>query len=750
MKLADGARPPTPLPPLTFAPLPFDQAIAAAARRGVVLPADYYGTLQGLARSQAFTVSGLASLAQIQQLRESLDDAIAGGQTFAQWRKRVLSSGVTALPRHRLENIFRTNIQSSYMRGRGEQMLARVATHPYWMYDAVNDSRTRPAHAAMDGTVLRFDNPWWRTHYPPNGYQCFLPGTMVQGLPLLGLKARYSGPAVEIVTAGGRTLRVTANHPVLTSLGWLAAHCVTEGSNLLSASGVVDPLFGVVIDHKQPPARCEDLFEALSCDGLRVGKVSPLDLHGDAVSADCEIHIAGADCLLGIEGEAGGQHRGVERGFVGAHARVDRDSFATRGASEGPPTVYVGLSDDSLHVAGASPEPLGDGATREVRRVVEAADRAFERVILGIARGPGRAELPAHAVGVSLDALPLQELGGAAPANLHTSRNQHSPQASAIAPGFVAELLQACAGSVALDQVVSVRHFHFAGHVYDFQTETGLILAESFVVHNCRCAVRALTQAEAERRGITTAPDPEGQPDEGWNYSVLDDAQAGVRQAVVAAQQTAGPLAPALQQALANPPPIPLGPRVSAAIEPKAGKRLYAKVLGIIDALHGDGVLPRISGTNGRGKKTFGTYWATRSGAAGKIDVSSQGKWPELTLAHEIGHFLDHHGIGTAGVYSSRFEPAIMGDVMRALAASDAIKGLLATTPTKYTRYLLQPHEQWARAYAQWVALRSGDSVLRGQLAATLSEANRQWADADFLPIAAAIDRLFKELKWTR
>jgi len=437
MKLADGARPPTPLPPLTFAPLPFDQAIAAAARRGVVLPADYYGTLQGLARSQAFTVSGLASLAQIQQLRESLDDAIAGGQTFAQWRKRVLSSGVTALPRHRLENIFRTNIQSSYMRGRGEQMLARVATHPYWMYDAVNDSRTRPAHAAMDGTVLRFDNPWWRTHYPPNGYMC-------------------------------------------------------------------------------------------------------------------------------------------------------------------------------------------------------------------------------------------------------------------------------------------------------------------------RCAVRALTQAEAERRGITTAPDPDGQPDEGWSYSVLEDAQAGVRQAVVAAQQAAGPLAPALQQALANPPPIPLGPRVSAAIEPKAGKRLYAKVLGIIDALHGDGVLPRISGTNGRGKKTFGTYWATRSGAAGKIDVSSQGKWPELTLAHEIGHFLDHHGIGTAGVYSSRFEPAIMGDVMRALAASDAIKGLLATTPTKYTRYLLQPHEQWARAYAQWVALRSGDSVLRGQLAATLSEANRQWADADFLPIAAAIDRLFKELKWTR
>ena len=40
------------------------------------------------------------------------------------------------------------------------------------MYDALNDSRTRPAHAAMDNMVFRHDDPIWDTHYPPNGFGC--------------------------------------------------------------------------------------------------------------------------------------------------------------------------------------------------------------------------------------------------------------------------------------------------------------------------------------------------------------------------------------------------------------------------------------------------------------------------------------------------------------------------------------------------------------------------------------------------
>lgn len=40
------------------------------------------------------------------------------------------------------------------------------------MYDAINDSRTRPAHAAMDGFVVRHDDPIWKIRQTPCGYSC--------------------------------------------------------------------------------------------------------------------------------------------------------------------------------------------------------------------------------------------------------------------------------------------------------------------------------------------------------------------------------------------------------------------------------------------------------------------------------------------------------------------------------------------------------------------------------------------------
>lgn len=37
---------------------------------------------------------------------------------------------------------------------------------------AVNDSRTRPAHRALDGIIRPVDDPFWRTHSPPAGHNC--------------------------------------------------------------------------------------------------------------------------------------------------------------------------------------------------------------------------------------------------------------------------------------------------------------------------------------------------------------------------------------------------------------------------------------------------------------------------------------------------------------------------------------------------------------------------------------------------
>lgn len=153
--------------------VPFEEAIAWAKMRGVVLPDVYYGELQGLARSIAFSVAGMSSADQLQGVLDSLAGATETGESFLNWQDRVRAGEVPLdLPDHRLDNIFRTNVQSHYARGRCQQHKETLLTHPWFLYDAVNDSRTRPAHAAMDGFVARHDDPVWAKWDPPNGYRC--------------------------------------------------------------------------------------------------------------------------------------------------------------------------------------------------------------------------------------------------------------------------------------------------------------------------------------------------------------------------------------------------------------------------------------------------------------------------------------------------------------------------------------------------------------------------------------------------
>ncbi|MDF1583885.1 MAG: phage minor head protein [Methyloprofundus sp.] len=152
--------------------IPFHTAIKAAQQRGVVLPEVYYGELQGLARQQAFSIAGLAALDQLEQVRNSLSAGLQRGISFNKWQKEMLDNGILELPSHRLDNIFRTNIQSNYNRGHWEKFQRTKASRPYLMYDAINDSRVRPAHLALDGIIRPVDDDFWSTHAPLNGYRC--------------------------------------------------------------------------------------------------------------------------------------------------------------------------------------------------------------------------------------------------------------------------------------------------------------------------------------------------------------------------------------------------------------------------------------------------------------------------------------------------------------------------------------------------------------------------------------------------
>lgn len=151
--------------------LPFDEAIAAAKAREVVLPDVYYNVLPMERRRHAYTVSGLTALDQVQAVKDQLTQHLEEGGTLASFQKWAASQSFD-LPRHRLETIFRNGVQAAYNAGHWRRFEEDAEDRPYLMYDAINDSRTRPAHRAMDGIIRPVGDPFWQTHAPPNGHRC--------------------------------------------------------------------------------------------------------------------------------------------------------------------------------------------------------------------------------------------------------------------------------------------------------------------------------------------------------------------------------------------------------------------------------------------------------------------------------------------------------------------------------------------------------------------------------------------------
>lgn len=180
-------------PEITFA-LGLKPAAAVEWLKAKGVTAENYRNLTASEIAKVYTIARISDLEMLNDIKQSMITAADNGQSYQNWRKDILqhlqnkgwlhpnghngkdiidpqTGEVFGAPR-RLETIYRTNMQSAYMAGQYQGYMANIGERPYWMYDAVGDSRTRPAHAAMDGLVYRYDDPFWATFYPPNGYNC--------------------------------------------------------------------------------------------------------------------------------------------------------------------------------------------------------------------------------------------------------------------------------------------------------------------------------------------------------------------------------------------------------------------------------------------------------------------------------------------------------------------------------------------------------------------------------------------------
>lgn len=165
--------------------VPFQEAIDYF-RAKQNISTERWDQLRGETHARMFTVAGATKGSVLQDIRNAVDDALANGTTITEFRKvfdeTVAKNGwdFTGKRGWRTRVIFDTNLRTAHAAGRWKQIIERQrrlqARKPdetlYLVYETAGDERVRPQHRAWNRIVRPVDDPFWDTHYPPNGYGC--------------------------------------------------------------------------------------------------------------------------------------------------------------------------------------------------------------------------------------------------------------------------------------------------------------------------------------------------------------------------------------------------------------------------------------------------------------------------------------------------------------------------------------------------------------------------------------------------
>ncbi len=191
---------------VTLEPLTMEAAAAFWKDKVLLGPGDF-ARLEDEAKLRAFAVSGIAKGDELTSVYNSLQSAIKDGISYGEFKKQCAGiferRGWTGKREWRVQNIFRTNIQTAYNSARWKKQTELAETFPLLQYNAVNDRRTRPTHKAMDGKVFPIGHPFWDIWYPPNGFRC-----RCSTLSLTEAQAKRRGLTVETEDLTNRTVPI--------------------------------------------------------------------------------------------------------------------------------------------------------------------------------------------------------------------------------------------------------------------------------------------------------------------------------------------------------------------------------------------------------------------------------------------------------------------------------------------------------------------------------------------------------------
>jgi hypothetical protein len=155
-------------------------------------PAFSYKDVWHEEHAAAFTVAKAVQLDVLSDLHTAVVDAMETGQSFESfkknikpvlqqkgwWGKKEMTDPLTGQTVNaqlgsdrRLQTIYRVNMRSAFQKGQYDRTMASDI-HPYLMYRIGPSVHHREEHVSWDGLILPKDDPWWDSHFPPNGWGC--------------------------------------------------------------------------------------------------------------------------------------------------------------------------------------------------------------------------------------------------------------------------------------------------------------------------------------------------------------------------------------------------------------------------------------------------------------------------------------------------------------------------------------------------------------------------------------------------
>jgi uncharacterized protein with gpF-like domain len=165
--------------PAEYGNLNFAEAIALFKAK-LSLPTETWDAIWKDAHDTGFVVAGAMTADLLTDLRAAVDKALTEGTTLAEFRKDfdqvIERTGweYNGGRNWRTRLIYETNLRTAYAAGRYDQMqdpdVKRL--RPYKIYKHGDSIVPRPEHLKWHNLVLPADDPFWQTHFAPNGWGC--------------------------------------------------------------------------------------------------------------------------------------------------------------------------------------------------------------------------------------------------------------------------------------------------------------------------------------------------------------------------------------------------------------------------------------------------------------------------------------------------------------------------------------------------------------------------------------------------